>query len=425
MTIATPGRARAAVATLATLVLLTSACSSSKPGATGNTGGSSITKPARNDKLLGTSNPASGTPIKIGYINDGQSQGVDARPEVAAAQAAVKYVNAYLGGVAGRPVELVTCATNLTPAGGTDCANQMIAAKVPVALSAAPSQPAAILKGLAAAKIPYFAYAGIDQSMLLSPDAYVLTNPLGTLAVPIKVAKDAGVKKVAMVLINLPAAVGPIKSIAPQFFNHSGLSVSFIPVAPGTPDMTPQIQGALSSGAQQFTVIGDSAFCISALGALKTLGFSGNVVINSQCFSKDLAGSVSGGVDGVQIATNESLDPKDPEVALYEAVMAKYAPSVPPHMGGNSNGFAAVVGFVRALKGFTGDLTPDTVRTTLASAPPQPLPLLGGQTFTCNHKVYPLTPAVCSTGAAIITLDASGKAKSTVAFDASPYLELG
>ena len=80
-----------------------------------------------------------------------------------------------------------------------------------------------------------------------------------------------------------------------------------------------------------------------------------------------LAKSVPGGIDGVEIATNESLDPKDPQVALYEAVMAQYAPGTPPHESGDSGGFAAVVGFARAMTGVTGELTPAKVRAQLAS----------------------------------------------------------
>jgi hypothetical protein len=55
----------------------------------------------------------------------------------------------------------------------------------------------------------------------------------------------------------------------------------------------------------------------------------------------------------------------------------------------------------------------------------QPLPLLAGQTFKCDRKAVSLTPAVCSKGAAIFTVDASGKVKNTEAFDSTPYLKLG
>jgi branched-chain amino acid transport system substrate-binding protein len=421
-------RARAAVAVLAAVALLIAVSASAASASEQGSSPPSTTKSGgKSAGVLGPVDRASGAPIRIGYINDGQSAGVDARPELTVAQAAVKYANEHLGGIAGRPIELVTCETNLTPAGGTDCANQMIAAKVPVVLSAAPSQPAAVVKGLEEAQIPYFTYAAIDQNQLLSPDAYVLTNPLGTLAAHIKVAKDNRVKKVSMVLIDVPAAVGPIQGVATPMFGSAGISVSFTAIAPGTPDMTPQIQGALSKGAQQFSIVGDPAFCISALSALKTLGFKGKTIINSQCLSRQVAKSVPGGINGTLVSTNESLDPKDPEVALYEAVVAKYASKTPPHEANNSGGYASVVGLVRALKGLslTGDLTPDAVRTQLASMPPSPLPLLSKQTFKCDRTAVSLTPAVCSTAVVVLKLGASGKVTRANAFDPTPYVKLG
>jgi branched-chain amino acid transport system substrate-binding protein len=420
---ANAARVRVAVVVIAALAI-GAACSSNNPKGGTSATATTVKSAAAIAKLLGPVKQASGVPVKIGYIYDGQSQGIDARSELVMARATAKYVNERLGGVAGRPLEIVDCADDATPAGATDCANQMIAAKVPAVLSGAPSQPAAIVKLLEPAKIPYFVYAGIDQSVLLSADGYVLTNPLGSLAASIKVANDSGVKKVAMLLIDVPAAVGPVQAIATPLFKKAGLSVSYTPVAPGTPDMTPQIQAALSKGAQQFTIIGDPAFCISALSALKTLGYTGKSVVNSQCLSADVAKNVPGGIDGVKVATNESLDAKDPQVALYEAVAAKYAPSTPPHASGNSGGYAAVVGFARATTGLTGDVTAATVQNALLTMSPQPLPLLKGQTFKCNHKT-PLVPAVCSNGAVILTVDAAGKFKSAEIFDSAPYIKLG
>jgi branched-chain amino acid transport system substrate-binding protein len=409
---------------LLSLTAVVAACSSSSSGSSGSGGGATSSTPV-NTAILGSPRAASGAALTVGYIYDGQSQGVDARPELTAAQAAVKYVNEYLGGIAGRPLALKPCATSSTPAGATDCANQMLAAQVPIVLSAAPGEPAPVLKVLEPAKVPYMAYAAAEQTLLLSPDSYVITNAVGGIGAPIKVAADNGSKKVSMVLIDLPAAVGPVEGFSTPLFKKQGISVSYVPIAPGTPDMTPQLQGAISGGAQQFSVIGDPPFCISALSGLKTLGFTGKIIINSQCYDERVPKSVPGGVAGVMIATSESLDSKDPEVALYEAVLAKYAPNLKPHSAANSGGFAAVVGFARAMAAASGPITPDSVRSTIESMPQQPMPLLAGQTFQCNRKAVSLTPSACSRAVTILTLDASGKVAKAEPFDPTPYTLLG
>jgi branched-chain amino acid transport system substrate-binding protein len=404
---------------LVAVALLISACSSDDSGGDDTAGEAATANP----ELLGPSRPATGEALTIGFITDGQSATVDGRPEVTAARAAVDYVNGHLGGVAGRPLELDVCETHLTPAGATDCANQMIADDVPIVLQVAPGVAEPIVTALDEAQIPYFVDAAIDQSILLSPNSYVLTNTLGGLAAPVKVAEDNEVEKVAALLIDVPTAVGPIRSLGGPLFEQAGVAVDFVPVPPGTPDMTPQVQQALGDGADMFNIIGDPTFCVSALGALNTLGFDGIRLVNPQCLGADMAENVSGGIDGVQVATTESLDASDPEVALYEAVLAQYAEEdIEPHLSTTSGGYAIVVGFARAMSGLTGNVTPDTVRSSMASMSPQPLPLLDGQTFQCDRSLFTLTPAVCSSGIAIVTLDADGNPTDTEAFDTAPII---
>jgi len=98
-------------------------------------------------------------------------------------------------------------------------------------------------------------------------------------------------------------------------------------VAAGTRDIPPQIQGALSSGAQQFNIVGNTAFCVSALTALQILNYKGKVTINSDCCSAPLFKTIPGGTNGVLMPSTQSFSPKDRQVALYDAVMAHYASS--------------------------------------------------------------------------------------------------
>ena len=250
----------------AVLVALTGAAACSSSGSSGKSSGPT-TSTASERALLGPKNVATGAPLKIGYIYVGQTQAVDNRPELTIAQAAVKYINEHLGGVAGRPLELVPCTDNFTPANATDCANRMVAARVPVVLGSEPSEPAAVMKVLEPAKIPYFVYGGLDQSILLSPDAAIVSNPLTTIVAPIKLAKETGTKKVAIVYIDLPAAA-QVKAIANPLYAKQGLSVIATAVPSGTPDMTPQIQAALSNGAGSFLILGDPGLCISEIKAM-------------------------------------------------------------------------------------------------------------------------------------------------------------
>jgi branched-chain amino acid transport system substrate-binding protein len=403
---------------LVALLALLAGCSSS--ASSGSSSGTTA-----NLALLGPKKVASGTPLKIGFMYAGQTQTTDDRAELTMAQATVKYVNEHLGGVAGRPLELVTCADQVTPAGATQCANQMLADKVPVVIQAEPGQPAAVVKVLSPTSVPYFTWEGADESLLLSADASLIGNPLVVLAAPMKVAQDDGVKKVAMIYVDVPAAA-QLKAIGETLYKNNDLQLVTTAVPLGTPDVTPQVQAAMSAGAKEFLVIGDDSLCINSLKALKTLGFNGKVVSNTNCLKSSASKALPGGFDGVMLATIESQDPGNADVALYHAVAASYAPGTPTDGNLASAGYAIVMGFARAMTNLqSSEATPAGITAALKAMPPETMPLLTGQTFQCNRKVAPLTPGVCSNGAALVTLDANGAVKQTQTFDAGPYLKMG
>jgi len=397
------------------------ACSSS--GSSGKSSAGATTT-APDTASLGPVKNATGAPLKIGYIYAGQAQNQDNTNELTIAKATAKYVNEHLGGIAGRPLELVECADLLTPAGATDCGNQMLAAKVAAVLSSTPANPAPILKLLEPAKVPLLTQTGADTSALFSPDSAVLNNPLIIVAAPIKVAKDAGVKKVAMMYVDVPAA-GQLKSIGQTLFQKAGLELLPTAVPLGTPDLTPQVQAALSSGAQMFVVIGDTSLCVNGLKALKTLGFTGKVATNINCLTDKSAKSIPGGFDGLIVPTTYVNDGSNPDSQLLRAIAATYAPGTPTDETGHAvQGFVTTMAFVRAMKALKPDAADAAgITAALAAMSPQPLPALPGQTFQCNRTHSTLTPAVCSNGASILTLDGNGKATKSETFDATPYLK--
>ena len=100
---------------------------------------------------LGTKKAATGATVTIGLVSDGKSDAIDNTPEIKAAQAAVKYANAYLGGLAGHKIALNVCETHQTPSGATDCGTNMVQANVPVVLTPVSGQSGSI----------YTAYQGV------------------------------------------------------------------------------------------------------------------------------------------------------------------------------------------------------------------------------------------------------------------------
>ncbi|WP_052711164.1 ABC transporter substrate-binding protein [Pseudofrankia sp. DC12] len=117
---------------------------------------------------------------------------------------------------------------------------------------------------------------------------------------PIQVAKDKGLKKVTAAVIDVPAALHSAQDVAPGLFRAAGIGYELSRVAPGTADMTPQMQQVVRNGSDGVLIIGNDSFCSSAMNGLRSVGFTGTISDISQCVTdatrKAVAGSVLKGM---------------------------------------------------------------------------------------------------------------------------------
>jgi branched-chain amino acid transport system substrate-binding protein len=376
---------------------------------------------------LGTPKKATGSVVTIGFVSDGKSDAIDNTPEIKAAQAAVSYANDYLGGLAGHKLALNVCETKQTPSGATDCATNMVQAKVPVVVTPVSGQSGTIYNGLKDAGIPYLQYGSIDQGVLAGPAAttFVLTNGIGTaLAGPAGIAADAGVKKAGILVTDVPAASGPVSAAAPIFYKNAGVTPDVITVPVGQADMTPQIQAGISNGDGAFAMVGNPAFCTSAIKGLTTVGFKGPITVIQQCIDNTSASATNGGYKGVNVLTTTNTSPTNKDYRQYLAVMKKYAKGV--DTGGVApGGYASILALVVALPNLTGDVTAQTVSAGMAAMAPTPLPLGGGITFQCNGKQVSLAPPICSTQVLRAKFTAKAVPVGFKVFDTSNLVKVG
>ncbi|MCU4186356.1 ABC transporter substrate-binding protein [Acidiferrimicrobium sp. IK] len=401
------------VGAAASMALLVSACgssSSSTPGSSGTT--ATTASGASAASALGTPDAATGPTLTVGYITDGQNGSINNLSEIPAAQAAVSYINGYLGGVgAGHDVlKLDVCNDQDTPSGATNCANQMITAKVPIVLNNTSGQDGGIYSALVAGNVPMMTYQTAVAAQLTGKLSYVLSNGVASsFAAPAALAKQLGAKQAAIFGIDVPAVTGPAKQLDPLFFKNAGLPIDVVPIAPGTADMTPQVQAEISKGTNFIEVLGDVSFCTSALKAMKTLNYSGTISIIAQCQDAGSYKGIPGGYAGVYETTVASTLPSDPDVKIYEAAMSKYANGTPPFANGvTQGGFAVVLGFARATKSLSGTPTPASIEAAITGMAPATMPFGAGGTFQCNGKQLAIAPDVCSSGALSAKLDTQG-----------------
>ncbi|HET6950056.1 MAG TPA: ABC transporter substrate-binding protein [Acidimicrobiales bacterium] len=398
---------RRLIAILAAGLMVMAACGDDADDEAGDTTGDegSGTAGAPEEELECPGPEATGDPVKIGVAwPEGATISL---PELGeSATAAADYANDCLGGIGGRPIEVMGCTIDETDqSSASSCANGFVEDGVTATVVTITAQGATLVPIITGAGIPYVVSGGssqqesLDQTGLVFSVSSGIGGVLGAMALE---AQEQDMSKVAM-LVTENAAAG-VQGLSAIPFGNVGVEVEAIAVPPGTPDMTPQVQAALSSGAGATAVIGDATFCISALQALQSLDPDGTHWLITTCTDEPVVEAVGEpGLDGATVFGAGDPDSDEPEAVLYRAIMAKYAPDTPTQ-GFTGAGYLVMMSLVRGAAGVTGEVTPESLATALAATTDIPATTGYGLTWGCSTR--PLKPlTVCAGELTVGTMD--------------------
>jgi branched-chain amino acid transport system substrate-binding protein len=347
---------------------------------------------------------ASGTPVKVGLINN-EGSSASAAPNVGdAAVAAAQYANDELGGIAGHPIQITRCAEEEDTASATACANEMVQDNVAVTVIGGVGTGDVIVPILAKAGIPYVTVTGTSTAELTSPDAFSWSGGYeATLAGAAAYAKQQGYKKVTAFVVSVPSAIQGAKALGVPAFKADGVTLTIEPVPAGVPDATAQVTAGLAGSPSAAMTIVDQTTCTSVLKALNVVNPTLPVLSITSCLTDSTVQALGSAMNGVKIFGSSSPQSTDPEGQLYRYVMAKYAPSVSV-AGYTVVGYQSMLGLVRAVAGLKGTPTPASITAAIKAARNVPLPAGGGLAFTCNGKALASLPSVCSLGEVMVTV---------------------
>jgi branched-chain amino acid transport system substrate-binding protein len=413
---------RSPAAVAAVVLLLGAACGDDGGEAASDTSGADDVAQA-----LGPEDPASGDPVRLGLVSDGQSQAFDARTEIYAAQATVDYWNAHRGGVGGRPIELVTCETGADPGVATDCANRMVEDGVVAVAVGQSTVPDAIWEPLHQAGVPTMFFQTNGERILADAEtSFVISNPLTTaFGLPISVAQDVGTDRVAFVVIDVPVAVSLFETLGPPIMENAGLDYDLVKVPLGTPDLTSQMRDLADGGAGVVHVVGNDALCIAAMQGLAAVAYDGDVTAVSQCITDATREALQvDELEGIYVTSGVAVGAtEDSTYRRYEAVMGAYSHDVDVENNVSMVGYTVVAGLATSLDGIAGDITAATATETIRSMPEAELPGGGGVMFRCGGSAMAANPALCSNQWLRARLDGEGQPSSYDTVDSTAILE--
>ncbi|WP_207844350.1 ABC transporter substrate-binding protein [Williamsia soli] len=183
---------------------------------------------------------ASGDPIRIGHFNP--SEGPAAQAGVSTGQkAAVKYINEQLGGIGGRPIEVIDCGVDqAAPESTISCANQFVEAGVAAAVDGYNAESVAALPILASAQIPMVGQIAFNLATGAQGENRVYFGPpaVSFLVGFMENLKKTGNTSLTMTNSDLPGAHQLFDTVLTPLSRQLGIDFKAVYYPPAGPNFT-------------------------------------------------------------------------------------------------------------------------------------------------------------------------------------------
>lgn len=374
-----------------TLCLLAAGCSS---GGSGTTAGS----PTPVDTgLLGTPKAASGTPVLFGVLN--LESGPVTFPEVVQAeQAAVKYVNAYRGGIGGHPIKLVSCATDGQPATSQRCANQIADQKPVAVLGGADTGAPGAFPVWQRENLAYLGGVPFTPAEQNSPQSVIFSSVStgDNAAATVYAAKTLKARSAAIIYTSDTQGTSVTNNVLAPVMRNVGITkVTKVAIPPTSSDVASAVATAVGAHPDIVYINAPSA-CPNILSSLKQLGNTAKVLGVDPCTSPKAIQGANGGADGLYFAgPTYDANADNPDAKLYRAVLAKYAPASINLDSLAAIGFQTVMDVQAALAGSsTADLT--TAKILAAFKTGKETTNFMGHDYLCDGRQLAGASSICN-----------------------------
>ena len=419
---------KATMAVTAAALLALTGCGSSNSASTtagsgdaSASGGTSITLPT-------PAKPASGTPVKVFYFNEeGASASASDPNGTYAAKAAVEYINRNLGGINGRPITMMTCASLGTPESSVNCANKAVDWKADIVIKGLDPEGEAAVPIVTGAGIPYLTLNAGAPAELDNPLSFVPASGYGAeYGSFAEYAKQQGYKRVAAIYTNVAALSAAVDGDVAKAFSRAGIAFSSVPVDISTADLTSAYNTALSKKPDLILAFTSLAQCTATVQARGALSDMTPLAWGPSCNVQSVYNTLSPSQLGdTYIATGDtSAVPNDKDSQTYVAAMAKYEPKGHP-VGFAATSFAAVMDFYNAAKQVTdpSTLNSGTIAKELQTSKAIPLYAGEGKDFSCAARPFPAQRSACSPWAFIVKRSTDNQFSLVGSFDMAPVLK--
>lgn len=400
-------RRRALILTAITALLATLAgCSEPEPESSSTTTAPSSETTACRDDLLACAREstigdivpdeateATGEPIVLGMINQDNTPAASF-PELSQAdQAAVEFINEQLGGVGGRPLELLVCNTQFSTEGSAACGQQMVEAGVPAVLGGIDVFGTAI-DTLADNGIPWVGGIPVSTQSMTDPLSFQWSG--GTWGATIAFADHAIHEVEAERVSILYGEFGSIEDSAQYgrtVLERAGVEVQMVPFPIISTDISSPLQAAASTDPDAIVILAADTGCKPAFDGVAALDLDAETYFVGACAAPTILADVGDASEGAVFNVEGPIEP-GPDVNLYSEVIERYGDGLDA-AGAGTVSFRSLMNLYVLLvelgpDAITADAIVDALRDQVDTAS------FMGHPYTCDGEQLEGLPATCS-----------------------------
>lgn len=298
---------------------------------------------------------ASGEPIKVGLFNPSQGPATQAGVTTGK-NAAIEYINNQIGGINGRPIDVVDCGIdNTSPESTISCANQFVQAGVVAAIDGYNAESSAAMPILTSAGIPLIGQIPFNTATgaLTENRVFFGPPPAAFLVGFLQSLKQSGKNSLTLVNSDLPQAHQVFDLLLAPLGQQLGIDVKSAYYPPASPNFT-ALASTIADGnpaAGGLMTAPNDNTCNKLAQALRSVKYTGTVFLAActefvDALGPDAVGSQAYSPVWLPPAVDAAPEPAKSNLTIAEQFIENAGGTAGFYAYGT---FATFVDFARAL----------------------------------------------------------------------------
>ena len=344
---------------------------------------------------------ATGTPIVFGYVNDDSGAAAAFPDETGGTKATVAYINNYMNGINGHPIEVNYCSTDGTPASASSCATQVLQHNPVAIIGGADLATSASVPLFVQAGKPYIggvAFAGPENTSSLS--FQFNGGDTGDWAVMAMYSvQTLKAKKIAIIYPENGVAITAAE-LAKEVAVNMGLKAADIPLigqSATAPDSTPAMAAANRGRPDVIIGITTGTQCLSLAQAHQELGIQAPLILPGGCMSsqqiKDGGSAYEGVLSESGAAPNSPQWANNPQIKTFLKALELYSPKT-PSTGFATQAFQTVMNIRQTLMAIKDPITTEAIVNAFKNTTNGTNWI--GPNYNCKNPPIKVVPALCT-----------------------------